>query len=61
MGFGILTLMWIWSLVFDTAMFQSLAFYFDFEDAKNIYVLISPDLGVWRMLEVPYWGLASGF
>ena len=29
------------------------------EGAKIIYVLLRPDLGVWRMLEVPDWGFAS--
>ena len=37
--FGILILIWIWSLVFDTPMFQILALYLDFEGAKNIHVL----------------------
>ena len=37
--FGILTLIWIWSLMFVTSMFQILAFYLDFEGAKNIHVL----------------------
>ena len=38
-GFGILILIWIWTLVFDTPMIQSLALYLDFEGAKNIHVL----------------------
>ena len=33
------SLIWIWSLVFDTPMIQILALYPDFEWAKNIYVL----------------------
>ena len=37
--FGILMLIWIWSLVFDIFMIQILALYLDFEGAKNIYVL----------------------
>ena len=37
--FGIFILIWIWSLVFDTPMFQILALYLDFEGAKNIHVL----------------------
>ena len=37
--FGILILIWIWSLVFDTPMIQILALYLDFEGAKNIHVL----------------------
>ena len=39
LGFGILILIWIWSLVFDTHMFQILALYLDFEGAKFIHVL----------------------
>ena len=39
LGFGILILIWIWSLVFDTLIFQILALYLDFEGAKNIHVL----------------------
>ena len=38
-GFGILILIWIWMLVFDTIMIPIIAFYLDFEGAKNIYVL----------------------
>ena len=112
LGFGILILIWIWSLVFDTPMIQIWALYLDFEGAKNLHVLLvliwgfvghrrfltevwhldldsdivtglwythdpnfgslswfwrckehpcplSPHLGLWRMLEVPDWGLAS--
>ena len=39
MGFGILILIWVWSLVSDTPMIQILALYLDFEGAKNIHVL----------------------
>ena len=39
LGFGILILIWIWSLVFDIPMFRILALYLDFEGAKNIHVL----------------------
>ena len=39
LGFGILILIWIWSLVFDTPMIKILALYLDFEGAKNIHVL----------------------
>ena len=39
LGFGILTLIRIWSLVFDIPIFQILAFYLDFEGAKNVHVL----------------------
>ena len=38
LGFGILILIWIWSLVFDIPMIRSLALYLDFEGAKNIHV-----------------------
>ena len=38
--FGILRMIWIWSLVFDTTMIQILALYLDFEGAKNIHVLL---------------------
>ena len=38
-GFHILTLIWIWSMVFVTPMIQILALYLDFEGAKNIHVL----------------------
>ena len=34
LGFPILILIWIWSLVFDIPIFQILALYFNFEDAK---------------------------
>ena len=36
LGFSILILIWIWSLVFDIPMIRSLALYLDFEGAKNI-------------------------
>ena len=39
LGFGILIIIWIWSLVFDTPICQILALYLDFEGAKNIHVL----------------------
>ena len=39
LGFVILTLMWIGSLVFDTPMIRILALYLDFEGAKNIHIL----------------------
>ena len=37
--FGILILIWIWSLLFDILMLRILALYLDFEGAKNIHVL----------------------
>ena len=114
LGFGILTSIMIWLLVFNIPMIQILALHLDFEGAKNIHVLqvfiwgfggrwrfltgvwhlefdldrvtvlwysyipnfgslswfwrckehpcpLSPDLGLWRMLEVPDWGLASWY
>ena len=39
MGFGILIMIWIWSLVFDETMTQILALYLDFKGAKNMHVL----------------------
>ena len=39
LGFGILILIWIWLLVFDTSMIRILALYLDFEGEKNINVL----------------------
>ena len=39
LGFGILILIWIWSLVFDTPMIRMLALYLGFEGAKKINVL----------------------
>ena len=39
LGFGILILIWICSLVLDTHMIQISALYLDFEGSKNIYVL----------------------
>ena len=52
LGFGILILLWIWSLVFDTTMIRILALYVDFEDTKNIHVqvLIWYFGGCWRFL-----------
>ena len=38
-GFGNLILIWKWSLVSDTPIFQILALYLDFEGAKNIHVI----------------------
>ena len=53
LGFGILILIWIWSLVFGTSIFRILALYLDFEGAKNIHVLsvwIYVFLGCWKFL-----------
>merc|ERR1712112_806882 len=53
LGFGILILIWIWSLVFDTPMIQISALYLIFEGAKNIHVLLVIIWGFgrcWRFL-----------
>ena len=53
MGVKIFVSNWILSLVFDTPMIQSLAFYLAFEGAKNIHVhkvLIWGFGGCWRFL-----------
>ena len=53
LGFFILILIWIQSLVFGTTTIQILALYLHFEDAKNIhvlYVLIWGFGGRWRFL-----------
>ena len=39
LGFGILILIGILSLIFDAPRLQIMAFYLDFEDAKNIHGL----------------------
>ena len=39
LGFGILILIWIWSLVFGTPIYWILALYLNNEGAKNIHVL----------------------
>ena len=53
LGFGIFILIWMWQLVFATALSQILAFNLDFEGAKNIHVLkvlIWGFGGCWRFL-----------
>ena len=40
LGFGILVLIWIWSLVFETTMIQIMTLYLDFEGANNIHVIL---------------------
>ena len=52
-------MVWIWSMVFDTTLIQTLALYLDFEGAKNILVFFSLDqsfggcwiflIGVWYL------------
>ena len=58
--FGIFTMTWIWSMVFDSPMFQIFVLYIDFECAKNIiYVLLVLILGfggLWRFL-IGVWNL----
>ena len=39
LGFSILIVIWIQSLVFGTPIIQILAFYLDFEGARDIHVL----------------------
>ena len=53
MGFSILILVWICSMVFDTTIIWILALLLDFESAKNthdLYVLILGFWGCWRFL-----------
>ena len=53
LGFCILALIWIWSLVFVTPKFWILALYLDFEGVKNIYAILVLILGFgrcWRFL-----------
>ena len=58
LGFGILILIWIWSLVFDTLMIQILALSW-FWRCKEHPVPLSPHLGLWGTMEASDWGLAS--
>ena len=44
LGFGILILIWIWSLVFDTPMFKKLAIYLNFK-VQETYVSFKSLLG----------------
>ena len=55
LGFGVLILIPMWSLVFDTQIFQILALFLIFKVQKHLCPL-SPHLGLWRTLEVPDWG-----
>ena len=48
LGFWILILSWIWSLVFKTTFFQILALYLYPECAKNIHVL---EVMIWSFLD----------
>ena len=55
MGFHILILIWIWSLVFDIPMILIFVFYIDFDGAKNINVL---EVLIWGF--VGCWGFLTG-
>ena len=49
--FDIFIFIWIWSLVFDTPIFQILALYLDFEETIHVLlVLIWGFGGHWRFL-----------
>ena len=53
LGYGILILIWIWSLVFDTPLTRISALYLDFKVSKNtnvLKVLICGFGGCWRFL-----------
>ena len=54
---GILIFVWIWSIVFYTNVCWLFALYIDFRGARNIYVILSPNLGGLIILEVCDWGL----
>ena len=60
LGFGIWILIWIWSIVFDTPMFQILAVYLAFEDAwcPSYWGEVMVALGLWTdQVRGPKWGL----
>ena len=59
LGFGMLIFIWILSLVSGAPIFLIFALYLDLKVQKTSMSL-SPDLGLWRRLEVPDWGSASG-
>ena len=59
LGFGILIMILIWSVVFNTPMICILAFYIEFWRCKVHPCHLSPEFWLWRMLEVPDWGLTS--
>ena len=59
LGFHILTLIWIWSLVFDTPIFQIFTLTLDFKSAKSIHVLQVRILGFgghWMFL-TEFWNI----
>ena len=57
-GVRILDLHFIWSMDFDTPMFQNFSLSWFWRREEHQYPL-SPLLGLWGRLEVPDWGLAS--
>ena len=61
LGFDILISIWIWLLVFDTPMFQIFTPYLDCEGKEVHPCHLSPDLGLWRRLDVPDRGMASSY
>ena len=58
LGFGILILIWIWSLVFDLPILRFLAPSW-FLRCKEHPCPLNPDLKLWWGLEVPDWCLTS--
>ena len=60
LGFGILILIRIWSLIFSTPMFWILATSW-FWRCKDHPYPSSPDLGLWMMIEVPDSSFASWY
>ena len=45
LGFGILILIWIWSLVYDTTMIQIMALYLDFDLVTGLRHSHDPNFG----------------
>ena len=60
LGLGILILIWIWPLIFDTSIFPGLALSW-FWESKEHQCHLNLHLGLLGMLEVPDWGWASWF
>ena len=63
LGFCILILSWIWSMVFGTPIFQNLAHYLDVVGAKNIHVLkvLIMGFGGYRRFLIGFWHLGHYF
>ena len=57
MGYGIFIFIWIWSLVCGTSISILWLSIFILK-VKEHLCPVSLDLGLWRMLEVPDWGLS---